>query len=457
MENFDIVKYLRENHLGSHAILGNYVDLHALKEVEDTEDLEVVKGFGALKDKSVADKYAEVAKQAGMEGVKVVEKDGVFKIYAKAGQKLNKEAEDIKGIETSDLKKGDTVEYEGNEYKIGDFDTAGGANLVYLNTMDGKPAEDSKGRYKKVHKSRVKKLNKEADYGNNQPVDEVPYAGDEEKLDGFGDEFDQVDPVEEMDNSVTGDKGWQYDDEEEDTSWMKDDRFADLGGDQIKAGIKSLMDDGFDAREIAQFVVDTIRAFKSFKEEVTVSSSGVEMKEALSYEDLENDLNKIAIKMRKIATFNHNNAGDFTFVTITVDDDDSPAYNKKVQNAGYKEVVTLINKKYPTLKVIEKEQDLNKVSFVIARNDKKKLGEAEMYTVDFGTNTQSFELDRDRNVLIGLKPQMGLPGSSPREQDIIPVMIDANGFLYTKDPRVKDISPASNASPFSDPGYMNRD
>ena len=62
-------------------------------------------------------------------------------------------------IEISDLKKGDTVEYEGNKYKIGDFDTAGGANLVYLNTMDGKPAEDSKGRYKKVHKSRVKKIN----------------------------------------------------------------------------------------------------------------------------------------------------------------------------------------------------------------------------------------------------------------------------------------------------------
>lgn len=376
MENFDIAKYLRENHLGSHAILGAYVDLHALKEVEDMEGLEIVKGFGALKNKSVADKYADVCKQAGMEGVKVVEKDGVFKIYAKTGEKLNKEA----------------------------------------------------------------------DYGNNQPVDEVPYVGDEEKLDGFGDEFDQVDPVEEEMNN-----------DDEDLSWMKDDRFADLGGDQIKAGIKSLMDDGFDAREIAQFVVDTIRAFKSFKEEVSVSSSGVEMEEALSYEDLENDLNKIAIKMRKIATLNHNNAGDFTFVTITADDEDDPAYNKKVQNAGYKEVVNLINKKYPTLKVIEKEQDLNKVSFVIARNDKKKLGEAEMYTVDFGTNTQSFELDRDRNVLIGLKPQMGLPGSSPREQDIIPVMIDANGYLSTKDPRVKDISPASNASPFSDPGYMNRD
>lgn len=127
MKDFNIVKYLKENHLGSHAILGAYVDLHALKEEVDTEGLEIVKGFGALKNKSVADKYADVCKQAGMEGVKVVEKDGVFKIYAKAGQKLNKEA----------------------------------------------------------------------DYGNNEPVDEVPYVGAEEKLDGFGDEFDQVAPVEE--------------------------------------------------------------------------------------------------------------------------------------------------------------------------------------------------------------------------------------------------------------------
>jgi len=53
------------------------------------------------------------------------------------------------------LKKGDTVEYEGNKYKIGSFDTE--ANLVYLNTMDNKPAEDSKGSYLKVNATRVKK------------------------------------------------------------------------------------------------------------------------------------------------------------------------------------------------------------------------------------------------------------------------------------------------------------
>ena len=42
------------------------------------------------------------------------------------------------------------------------------------------------------------------------------------------------------------------------------------------------MDDGFEDREIAQFVVDTIKAFKSFKrEEVSVSSSGVQMESNL--------------------------------------------------------------------------------------------------------------------------------------------------------------------------------
>ena len=395
MENFDIVKYLRENHLGSHAILGNYVDLHALKEeevgnnsidpatlsaidswvkknyptartpnpaeVEDVEyylgtdyiklykvepndpqqddfdedttiafinvtiedgniiyfevresidypgDYEQGEGYGepngvwdpktnqftregnfsddeddekfmeaedlegwkmvkklAANDKRVAAAFLKpLVTVYGEDNVKIVKQGDSYKIYTKGKEELNNEAEDIKGIETSDLKKGDTVEYEGNEYIIGDFDTAGGANLVYLKTMDGEPAEDSKGRYKKVHKSRVKKLNKEADYGNNQPVDEVPYGDGEGRLDGFGDEFDQVAPVEEKDSMIF-DKGWQYDDDDVDAEddMDSDTRFADLGGKQIKTAIKSLMDSGFPTREIAQFVVDTIRSFK---------------------------------------------------------------------------------------------------------------------------------------------------------------------------------------------------
>jgi len=34
MKDFNIAKYLRENYLGSHSILGRYVDLHSLKEEE---------------------------------------------------------------------------------------------------------------------------------------------------------------------------------------------------------------------------------------------------------------------------------------------------------------------------------------------------------------------------------------------------------------------------------------
>lgn len=59
--------------------------------------------------------------------------------------------------------------------------------------------------------------------------DIVPYAGPEKKLDGFGDEFDQVDPVEEMDDSMTGDKGWQYDDEDD-----IDDPDADIVNDFVQ-------------------------------------------------------------------------------------------------------------------------------------------------------------------------------------------------------------------------------
>jgi hypothetical protein len=79
-----------------------------------------------------------------------------------------------------DLKKGDTIEYEGNKYMIGDFDTAGGANLVYLNTMNNKPAEDSKGRYKKVHKSRVKKINEDLEEGKANKYISVEIEGDEQ-------------------------------------------------------------------------------------------------------------------------------------------------------------------------------------------------------------------------------------------------------------------------------------
>ena len=207
---------------------------------------------------------------------------------------------------------------------------------------------------------------KEEEVGNNKPVDEVPYVGAEEKLDGFGDTFDQVDPVEEMDDSVTGDKGWQYDDEEEDLSWMKDDRFADLGGDQIKAAIKSLMDDGFDSREIAQFVVDTIRSFESFKEEVSVSSSGVEMEEAANDESFNvvNALNSVAKKIKPTGaklSFDDDSFSDAILVQVVTKDGDFD-----LQKAVYSEVKKLVQKTSPSFKVSKIEQDSpGRISFSI--------------------------------------------------------------------------------------------
>lgn len=51
---------------------------------------------------------------------------------------------------------------------------------------------------------------------------------------------------------------------DDDMDMGDDDRMMSLGGDRIKAGIESLMADGFDYREILQFVKDTIAAKRNF-------------------------------------------------------------------------------------------------------------------------------------------------------------------------------------------------
>ena len=58
-----------------------------------------------------------------------------------------------------------------------------------------------------------------------------------------------------FDNIIQGDDDMDMSDE---------DRFNQLGGDQIKAGIESLMGDGFDFREILQFVKDTIASKRDY-------------------------------------------------------------------------------------------------------------------------------------------------------------------------------------------------
>ena len=46
-DNFNIAKFLRENALGSYGILGKYVDLQPLKEVDDDYDMADIKKFRA--------------------------------------------------------------------------------------------------------------------------------------------------------------------------------------------------------------------------------------------------------------------------------------------------------------------------------------------------------------------------------------------------------------------------
>ena len=75
--------------------------------------------------------------------------------YISREEEAKKKAEaKLKENNTVNFKKGDTVEYEGKKYKIGSFDKE--ANLVYLNDLNGKPVEDSKGSYLKVNTTRIK-------------------------------------------------------------------------------------------------------------------------------------------------------------------------------------------------------------------------------------------------------------------------------------------------------------
>lgn len=72
-------------------------------------------------------------------------------------------------------------------------------------------------------------------------------------------QFEDADPFGSIKTGI--DKITMGDD---DMDMSDDDRMMSLGGDQIKAGIESLMADGFDYREILQFVKDTIAAKRNF-------------------------------------------------------------------------------------------------------------------------------------------------------------------------------------------------
>ena len=358
MKDFNIAKYLKENHLGPHAILGGYVDLHALKEEEEMElDTEIpyegperkVDGFGdkfkqtnAVEEVNNNHKFKVVIPSAGVtrnhlqfindNDIKfrdVSDEDDwddqrteftasneevlklmIAKFYSKRLGLGKKEMLDlINRIEpiSSPVEEADGPpfgmpdkseenpwmnEVDGTDaYKFGNwtcyYDYPGVLAWSYKDVPLSKlavyatPDWESDGTTpiqididEETQDKMTLKQSEFADF-NEYAKAMKPYLDRIEDLESdFGslapsddsmDTDDSVNPfpsiMKEKENSVIFDKGWQYDDDEV----SNDDRFADLGGDQIKSAIKSLMDDGFDSREIAQFVVDTIKGFKSFK------------------------------------------------------------------------------------------------------------------------------------------------------------------------------------------------
>ncbi len=143
MKDFNIAKYLKENHLGSHAILGAYVDLHALKEEAQLNEasLELDWDYGL--------KYLKAQCEKHNLNFKVIEENLPGSLYVK-----------ISG------KKSDIIEFLKDGYVDDEEDLE-----FYSDSLKEQPETELDT--------------------------EIPYEGPEHKLDGFGDEFVQDSPVEE--------------------------------------------------------------------------------------------------------------------------------------------------------------------------------------------------------------------------------------------------------------------
>lgn len=347
MKDFNIAKYLRENHLGSHAILGAYVDLHNLKEEEEVElDTEIpyegpehkLDGFGdefvqanPVEEVNSNHKFKVVIPSAGVtrnqlqfmndndiDVTDVGDKDDwddqrnqftapneevlklmIAKFYPKRLGLGKKEVLDlINTIEpitspVEELEKPEKI--YSNDWMNNSIDDkrVGNWTCYYEDQMgtiywihDNIPVEHimvyatpnwdgAKGIAIEVQQEYGEQSVDHEVVGDPSYPDFESYAEDilpvlkkiEDKYkageygkydQGSNDSMDTDDSVnpfpsimkEKEDNGMTEDSG------------ISDDRFAAAGGDSIKFAIKSLMGIGVDGKKIAQFVVDTIRAFQ---------------------------------------------------------------------------------------------------------------------------------------------------------------------------------------------------
>ena len=260
MKDFNIAKYLRENHLGSHAILGAYVDLHALKEDLSSDQAEISSLIRQITSKV---KYPYL-------GAKDAKELSQYLSNTQTKDQLKKTLDDLDNPKQQDSNSGADGECEGNMYfhpqygciREKKMDSGKNSETITLSYYDypsiddddqtfavetfikfvkslrgnakvikdafdeiefkltGISAEEVKKAYAKMVKAEKKKsiynpgpfnyltswtvnapgLDEYNQLGEKEEMEldtEIPYEGPEHKLDGFGDEFVQDSPVEE--------------------------------------------------------------------------------------------------------------------------------------------------------------------------------------------------------------------------------------------------------------------
>ena len=543
MKDFNIAKYLKENHLGPHAILGGYVDLHALKEVEDLEGWEQA-DFGATENKELADRFAKVEKTGNPnKDVKVVKIGKVYKVYTK-------DIEELKEKKMNSGKNSETITLSYYDYpSISDGDQRfavktfikfvkslrGNAKVIKdefeeiefkLTGISPEEVKDAYAKMVKVEKKRILNpgpfnyltswtvnppgLDEYNQLGEEEEMyldTEIPYEGPESKVDGFGDEFVQDSPVEEADK---GDKdslmsklfaiqkkyGYKKarPDQEEYENVRIAPTVARIGNKIVGDGgiaisieskvskaaftdIKNLLQTKFPGWQIDPQSVTKDDDFDTDSKNVlffdivknkSVKEDSVEEVDSMDYDDSVNPFPSLM----------PDEQGKFDRMMGLIDQSIQPRLGQVksvidgAREQGYADrTIFTVLARHPLVKDsiealvddgFEFQDIVDFFATDFSQNEEIagydagfQMEGSEEYTVDFGTNTMTYTLDRDNSVLRGLKP--GIVPGADREEDIIPVTISPEGYLSTSDRRIKDISPKSNKNPFSDPSYRNID
>jgi len=204
MKDFDIAKYLREHQLGSYGILNHYVDLKPLNEEIDLDSFKdffnknyshiyhncrdrdiqsFLRGKESLPLKKQADLFADYITSQDLGDVvaeDLTPTKGEYVVYYKT-REMDKPKEYVR---VKGKQKAETAWFNSHEfYKDDDKDYQWG----YW------PAEKWDAWVSKTVSEDM----------TPEETAEIPYKGPNPKLDGFGDEFEQADPVsEDMDDAM---------------------------------------------------------------------------------------------------------------------------------------------------------------------------------------------------------------------------------------------------------------